>query len=183
MERIQYFEISILVQLQLSIFKSNHAEVFCNKGLLKISENSQENTCTRVSFLRKLQSSACNFIKQESRTQVFSCEIWETFKKTFLCRTPVVIAFQYCLPIKALWVLSTHKLFYSRNRFSHIFKIYRKRLVARKWVDAYSAAVFQRCSVEIFFKEISQNSQENTCARVPFLLKFQARPKKETLGY
>ena len=87
MERIQYFEISILVQLQLSIFKSNHAEVFCNKGLLKISENSQENTCTRVSFLRKLQSSACNFIKQESRTQVFSCEICETFKKTFLYRT------------------------------------------------------------------------------------------------
>ena len=123
------------------------------KVFLKISKNSQENTCTRVSFLIKLQSSACNFIKQESRTQVFSCEIWETFKKTFLCRTPVVIAFQYCLPIKALWVLSTHKLFYSRNRFSHIFKIYRKRLVARKWVDAYSAAVFQRCSVEIFFKK------------------------------
>ena len=57
------------------------------KMFLKISKNSQENTCTRVSFLIKLQSSACNFIKQESRTQVFSCEICETFKKTFLYRT------------------------------------------------------------------------------------------------
>ena len=38
------------------------------------------------------------------------------------------------------------------------------------------------------FLEISQNSQENTCARVSFLIKLQARPKactiikKETLA-
>ena len=32
-------------------------------------------------------------------------------------------------------------------------------------------AVVQRCSVTKLFLEISQNSQENTCARVPFLLK------------
>ena len=34
-------------------------------------------------------------------------------------------------------------------------------------------AVAQRCSVKKVFLEISQNSQENTCARVSFLLKFQ----------
>ena len=35
-------------------------------------------------------------------------------------------------------------------------------------------AVTQRCSVKKVFLEILQNSQENTCARVPFLIKFQA---------
>ena len=33
-------------------------------------------------------------------------------------------------------------------------------------------AVFQKCSVKKVFLEISQNSQENTSARVSFLIKF-----------
>ena len=36
-----------------------------------------------------------------------------------------------------------------------------------------SEAVAQRCSVKKVFLEISQNSQENTCARVYFLIKLQ----------
>ena len=39
-----------------------------------------------------------------------------------------------------------------------------------------SEAVVQRCSVKKVFLEISQNSQESTCARVSFLIKLQARP-------
>ena len=35
-------------------------------------------------------------------------------------------------------------------------------------------AVVQRCSVKKVFLETSQNSQENTCVRVSFLLKLQA---------
>ena len=35
-------------------------------------------------------------------------------------------------------------------------------------------AVVQRCSVKKVFLEISQNSQESTCARVAFLIKLQA---------
>ena len=35
-------------------------------------------------------------------------------------------------------------------------------------------AVVWRCSVEKVFLEISQNLQENTCARVSFLIKLQA---------
>ena len=34
-------------------------------------------------------------------------------------------------------------------------------------------AVVQRCSVKEVFLEISQNSQENTCARVSFLIKLE----------
>ena len=37
-------------------------------------------------------------------------------------------------------------------------------------------AVTQRCSVRKVFLEFSQNSQENTCARVSFLIKLLAWP-------
>ena len=60
------------------------------KVFLRISQNSQENTCTRVSFLIKLQ--ACNFIKKETLTQVFSCEFCKISQNTFLYRTPLVAA-------------------------------------------------------------------------------------------
>ena len=39
---------------------------------------------------------------------------------------------------------------------------------------ANSEAVVWMCSVEKVFIEILQNSQENTCARVPFLIKLQS---------
>ena len=49
-----------------------------------------------------------------------------------------------------------------------------------------SEAVARRCSVKKVFSEISKNSQENTCARVSFLIKLQAEAcnfiKRETLG-
>ena len=62
------------------------------KLLLKISQNPQENTCTRGSFLAKLQVEACNFIKKETLAQVFFCEFCEIFKKTFFYGTPPVAA-------------------------------------------------------------------------------------------
>ena len=47
-------------------------------------------------------------------------------------------------------------------------------------------AVSQRCSVKVVFLEISQNSLENTCAGVSFLIKLQVWAcnfiKKETLA-
>ena len=51
---------------------------------LKISQNSQENNRTRVSFLIKLQASPYNFIKEETLVQLFSCEFYELFKNTFI---------------------------------------------------------------------------------------------------
>ena len=38
---------------------------------LEISQNSQESTCARVSFLIKLQAEACNFIKKETLARCF----------------------------------------------------------------------------------------------------------------
>ena len=40
-------------------------------------------------------------------------------------------------------------------------------------LHGYLEAVTQRCSVKKVFLKISQNSQENTCARVSFLIKLQ----------
>ena len=48
---------------------------YVKKLFLEISQNSQENTCARVSFLIKLQ--ACDFIKKGTLAQVFSCEFCE----------------------------------------------------------------------------------------------------------
>ena len=49
---------------------------------LKISQSSQENTCTRDSFLIKLQASGF-YIKKETLVQVFSSEFRDIFKNTF----------------------------------------------------------------------------------------------------
>ena len=40
--------------------------------LLKIAQNSQENTIARISFLIKLQAEPATFIKKETLAQVFS---------------------------------------------------------------------------------------------------------------
>ena len=58
------------------------------KEFLKILQNSQENTCVRVSFLQKLQDSTCNFIKKETLAEVFSCEFCEIFKNIFFIEHP-----------------------------------------------------------------------------------------------
>ena len=54
---------------------------------LKISQNSQQNACARVSFLINLI-----FIKKDTLAEVFSCEFCEIFKNTFFYRKPPVAA-------------------------------------------------------------------------------------------
>ena len=51
--------------------------VLCKKVFSEISQNSQENTCARVSFLINF------FIRKETLAQVFSCEFCEISKNTF----------------------------------------------------------------------------------------------------
>ena len=43
-----------------------------------------------------------------------------------------------------------------------------------KYSKQYLEAVARRCSIKKVFLEISQNSQENTCARDTLLIKLQA---------
>ena len=61
------------------------------KMLLQISQNLQENICTRVSFLIELQAQDCNFIKNEVLAQMFPVNFVQ-----FL-RTPFYIEHFWCL--------------------------------------------------------------------------------------
>ena len=61
------------------------------KVFLEMSQNSQESTRARISFLIKLPET-CNFIKKEILAQVFYCEFCEISKSAFLHRTPLVAA-------------------------------------------------------------------------------------------
>ena len=56
---------------------------YIKKVFLKISQNSQENTSARVSWSVP-EPKAYNFIKKETLVQVFSSELCEIFKNTFL---------------------------------------------------------------------------------------------------
>ena len=73
---INWVEISTLLYYAYS-----RPQVPVKKVLLKIFQNSQENTCVRVCFLMKLQ--ACNFINKEALALVFSREFCEIFKNAF----------------------------------------------------------------------------------------------------
>ena len=79
-----------LVPLEAVVQRCSVKKVF-----LEISQNSQENTCARVSFLIK-------FIKKETLAQVFSCEFYEISKNTFSYRTPPVAA---SIPLKIMSLL------------------------------------------------------------------------------
>ena len=76
--------------------------------LLEISQNSQENTCARVSFLIKLQASACNFIKKK---------LWHScFLVNFVkfIRTPFVTEHLRCMSLLPPWFHAAyrdHKIF------------------------------------------------------------------------
>ena len=58
-----------------------------------------------------------------------------------------------------------------KKLLSQGYEVWGFKFFAIKWS---SEAVAQRCSVKKVLLEISQNSQENTCARVSFLIKLQA---------
>ena len=57
------------------------------KVFLEISQNSQENTCARVSFLIKLKKK-----KKETLELMFSCEFCEISKNIYFYRTTPVVA-------------------------------------------------------------------------------------------
>ena len=84
------------IQSKINEFLQNREAVIrrCSvkKVFLKISQNSQENTSTRVFFFNKVRPQVCNFIKKETLALVFSCEFCEIFKNTYLYRTCLVAA-------------------------------------------------------------------------------------------
>ena len=80
---------------------------------LKISQNSQESTCAKVSFLIKLQG---NFIKKETLPQVFSCKFCEISKNIFCCRTSPVVASVVVLS----WLWNHVQCWQQKNKVSFV---------------------------------------------------------------
>ena len=64
-----------------SCHRSSHRRYSVKKVFSEISQNSQENTCVRESFLIKLQ--ALGKAEKDFLTQVFSCKFCEISKNTF----------------------------------------------------------------------------------------------------
>ena len=84
--------------------------MFCEKKVfLEISQNSQENTCARDSFLIKLQ--ACNFIKKESLYRCFPVNFAKFLRTPFLQNTS-----------GQLLLLFPHKTVYSSNNSHNAHK-------------------------------------------------------------
>ena len=61
------------------------------KVFLKISENSQKNTCASLFFNKVADLRPATLLKL-TLTQVFSCEFCEILRTTFFHRTPLVAA-------------------------------------------------------------------------------------------
>ena len=72
---------------------------------LEISQNPQENTCARVSFLYSCRPEAGNFIKKETLAQVLFCEFCEISKNTFFTEVLWTTAYeQTSVRSKRPWV-------------------------------------------------------------------------------
>ena len=73
------------------------------KQLPEFSQNSRENICARVSFLIKLQASACNFVKRDTLAQVFFSEFCKISACNFIKKRP----WHRCFPVNFAIFLRT----------------------------------------------------------------------------
>ena len=80
---LQMLHLMVIAGLNLQKKTAATSGVLWKKLFLKVSQNSQENTCARSSFLIKLQTESCNFIKKETLAHVLSYEFCKNFKNTF----------------------------------------------------------------------------------------------------
>ena len=79
------------------------------------------------------------------------------------------------ITLKVKWIISSlTKTKYSCNLKYDIMIIWRGIICSVVGKQYCFRSSDQRCSVKTFFIAVSQNSQENTCARVSFLIKLQA---------
>ena len=85
--------------------KSTEAVVWrrcVKKVFLKISQNSDENTCVRVSFLIKLQELGCNFSKTETPIRCFPVNFGTFLRADFFYRTTPVAASESIILFKLI---------------------------------------------------------------------------------
>ena len=116
---------------------------------------------------------------------MFSCKYCEIFKNSYFekhLRTTASVnsrsaVFQESLALPFKWNALTSGISWQHTH-SNLVGIFSQFWQLRHSWELYTGflvpeAVAQICSVKKVFLEISQNSQENTCARVSFLIKLQ----------
>ena len=113
--------------------RSSRPEVFCKKVFLEISQNSQENTCARVSFLIKLQASGFFWIPFFLIVEVFFLHILYEFHQI---KFNVMKYTLNCV----LW-----------NSLKEIFHSVSSHLVKKDTLAQVFSCEFCKISMEIFF--------------------------------
>ena len=110
---------------------------FLRKVILKISQNLQKTPMPDSHFIITLQAEAGNFIKKETRAQMFSCEILRTpfLQNTFGRLLLVVLKwFDHKVPQKLIFIKVTIKHFKVSSAFSSAFPI-------SEWVVDFDAKI------------------------------------------
>ena len=133
-----WFYKKVIVYLALSETNSEVAVRRCSakKVVLKISQNSQENTCVGVCL-------TWNFTKKETPTQLFYCEFCEIFKNTFFIkhlRWLLLTNLPHQLSLMNVWVCKCNKFFSIFFCLTFALPVYFFEVVFRKlitWVTKY----------------------------------------------
>ena len=89
------------IKILIKFLEPTTRGVLQKRMFLEILQNSQENTCARVSFLIKLQ--ACNFIKNDTPAKVLSCEFCEISKNIFFTEHLWATASEFSSP----WIINS----------------------------------------------------------------------------
>ena len=125
-----------------------------------------------------MKSKACNCIKKEASAQVFSCEYCKIFQNSFFskntssgCFCKNIFENIVFVPVSLSCLLAVQVFFYC-NHYLFSNQWFHQLICRTTDVEKLgSEAVARRCSSKKLFWKISQNSQENTCARVSFLIR------------
>ena len=128
----------------LSICRSSRPEVFCKKDVLRnFAKFTGNNTCARVSFLIKLQASACNFSKKEALPQVFSCEFckrtpFHTEHLRWLLFLYLIGRYFRSIFLDLFWKMSSQKYKSSSGKISleqHLFRKMHSQRYLKKLIE------------------------------------------------
>ena len=83
-KNLKHFEKRLLKMILF--WRSCCFQMFIKEVFLRISQNSQESTCTGVSFWWSYLLPAYNLIKKGTSSQMFSCKLYDIFKNNFFIK-------------------------------------------------------------------------------------------------
>ena len=135
----------------------------------------QESNCYRVPLKKRYKLKSRSFTTLGLRHGFFYENLQQKTVNSYFCTVIPLIKLLFFIETKFSATFFPIKFFFTDTEDSHDSR--GKRVgdfyFPQKIQTVFSEAVGQRCSIKKLFLEISQNPQENTCARVSFLIKLQ----------